>query len=1114
MGYIRFAIQNPVKVAVAVLLLLLFGMLSLFAIPIQLTPNVDRPIITVETSWTGRSPQEVEREIIEEQEDKLKGVTNLRKMMSTASLGNASIELEFYIGTDMTRALQEVSDKLREVPEYPDDVDQPVITAADASSENAIAWIVVSSSDPDFDVQGFYDTADKRIKPILERVSGVGEINIYGGRERQVHVQVDPRRLAQRGITFNQLMQALRGENVNVSAGEMDSGRLDVRVRTVGQYDAVEQVEQTIVAYDEGGPVRIMDIAGVELTLEKRRSFVRARGRSALAIQVIRETGSNVMTTMALLRDRIDYINEDVLPTLEPSLQLRQAYDETVYIEDAISLVQGNLLVGGTLAALALLIYLRVWRPTVIIALAIPISIIGTFVIMTALGRNLNVISLAGLAFAVGMVLDNAIVVLENIDRHLLMEKKPWQAAFDATREVWGAIFASTLTTLAVFVPVLTIEEEAGQLFRDISIAICGAVTLSLIVAITVIPSASARFLRERSKLTHGPFVRSLQSLFGLATVLGAAARRFADTLYWLTGRSVLQVGLRIAIVGTFTVASLGGAWLLMPPADYLPSGNQNLVFGMMFNPPGYSVPQASFVADRVEAIVSPYWEAETPEETAELPPVHRAFPPFDAIENIPPIRDFFLVTFRGNMFMGASSQEKGNVAPLAEVLTSAMFTIPGSFGFAQQTSLFGRGLGGTSEIDVEITATDLNELRTVAETLQQQLIAQYGPQSVRSDPQNYNLPGPELQVKIDRVRAADLGIDVASLGLGVQALIDGATVGDYRYQGDSIDLLITRDPDTELTADRLRGVPLATVNRRGEPQGTVPLSAVATIERAEAPQEIKRIEQRRAITLTVTSPPGVPLETLMAQIGELRDQLASQGVIRGDLEVTMSGTADQLTEVRGALLGQWAGWTFESVLSLLTSRMFIALLIVFLLMAALFESFLYPFVIMFAVPLATVGGFAGLAIVHYFIPSQQLDTLTMLGFIILIGIVVNNAILIVHQSLNFMRGLGEGEGDDTGTLEPREAIRAAVRTRIRPIFMTTTTSVFGMLPLVLMPGSGSELYRGLGSVVVGGLIVATMFTLIVVPLLFSLVLDARLALFRMLRMEAPDLGAPPPELA
>jgi HAE1 family hydrophobic/amphiphilic exporter-1 len=1161
MDPIRFAIDNPVKVAVGVILLLLFGVLAVVSIPVQLTPNVDPTIITVSTDWTGKSPEEIEREIIEDQEDVLKNISGLVKMTATATQGQAEIELEFKVGKDINAAKLDVNNALREVSEYPEDADEPKVEEGEAGPGSPIAWLLLTSDMPGFDVQTLGDLAEDRIKPALERAEGVSEARIYGGREREVHIQFDPEKVAQRKITFTQLGEALRQENVNVSAGNLKEGRYDPRIRVMGQYDNLEAIRQTIVTYDEaGGPIRIRDIAEVDLAFSKRRSFVRSRGELAIAMPVYRKPGSNIMEVMGNLKAAIDKINgteeeEGMLDAVgaklelernleaDPAIKLRQVYDETGYIEDALSLVQSNLIIGGVLAVIALLLFLELgrrpflvvlatpvlivlmigvlmlprdqalwWtstgllvlaglivlyiaRPTLIIALAIPISVIGTFVVMYGAGRNLNVISLAGLAFAVGMVVDNAIVVLENIDRHLAMGKKRAQAAYDAGREVWGAVLASTLTTLAVFLPVLFIQEEAGQLFRDIALAICGAVTLSLIVAITVIPSAGARLLRERQEKTSRFDAINPSRFFAL---LG---RGFAQLIYLLSARNPLAVMGRLSIVGLFTLAALGGAYLLMPPTDYLPRGNKNLVFGIILNPPGYNIQTDEELAKIVESTIRPYWEAETYDQTEDLPPVMSMdfkTMQMKQVENIPPVNNYFIVSFNGSMFNGATSADKENVAPLGDLLSSASGAIPGAFGFAAQQSLFGRGASGSRAIEVEVSGDSIAEVRNAASQLFQRYMAAYGPMNVQPTPGNFALPAREFQIEIDRVKAAELGVDVASLGRAVEAMVDGIIVGDFRDGGNSIDILAKSKDGLSYTPEELFALPLAYRLPDGR-VGTVPLSTIATKRRADSPQSIQRIEERRAVTLAVSPPDNVPLELAEQELRAIEAELDAQGMIPDTLEVNYAGSASKLQDVKTAMLGKWTGWNFESFMSLGTSRLFIALLVTFLLMAALFESFLYPLVIMFSVPLATIGGFIGLALIRMKVPEQQLDTLTMLGFVILIGVVVNNAILLVHQALNFMRGLGEGEGDDTGKMAPREAIRASVRTRIRPIFMTTATSVAGMLPLVLMPGSGSELYRGLGSVVVGGLVVSTLFTLIVVPLLFSLMLDFRMGIHKML---------------
>lgn len=1112
MDVIQFAIENPVKVAVGVILVLLFGFISLTKIPIQLTPDIDRPVVTVRTVWTGRSPEEMEESILVEQEDKLKTLQGLYKMTSTAQLGQADITLEFNVGYEMSRALQEVANRLDEVPSYPEDVDRPVIRASDSASDDAIAYCILQAEDPDYEVADFYDYADRFLKPALERIPGVAEIGLFGGREHQVQVQFDPRALAQRGISPAELRAALRSDNVNESAGDLAHGRQDVRFRVIGQFDSLDPLRRTIVKYDaQGAPIRVEDVAQVEFVLEKKVHFDQCKGKTSMTIFVKREVGANVLEVMDDVRRVIDELNapDGPLRTFKNDrygIRLRLVVDDTYYINRAVGLVQENLVVGGGLAVLVLLLFLRSLRPTLIIAVSIPISVVGTFVVMALTGRNLNVISLAGLAFAVGMVVDNAIVVLENVDRHLALGESPPVAAYQGTKEVWGAILSSTLTTIAVFAPVLTIKEECGQLFYDIALAICAAVTLSLVVSISVIPAAAALFLRRHAG-SRGTLARAAGSLFGLTPLLAWGAKTFARLIHLMTFPSLAGTWLRVVVIAVITGTALGLSWLLMLPASYLPDGNKNFTRGLMFNPPGYSLQQNTAVAERLEAAVRPYWEAkDTAEATAIAPLVDMQTG--KPIGQVPPLDEFFFVVVRGRVVIITTSRDPENVRPVKAILARAMNQIPGSYGNASQQSLFGRNAGGSNAVEVEVVGTDMDRLKTSAASLQKKLMDEFSKFAVRSDPMTFNEAGPERQIVIDQVRAKELGLSVQSLAIAARAMVDGAIVGDFTFEGDDIDLVIIRDPAIEMTPDELADAPLAVSEENGR-KTIVSLGELVRFVPADASQSIRRVEQRRAVTFTVTPPAEMALEEAQAKIEDLVATSRREGGMASDVQVNMSGNADKLTQVRTALLGHWNGWNRQSLLSVGLSRFFLALVITYLLMAALFESFLHPFVILFSVPLATVGGFVGLRLVRLLEPTQQLDTLTMLGFIILIGVVVNNAILLVHQALNFMRGIGESETDRCEPLAPREAIRQSVQSRIRPIFMTTATSVFGMLPLVLAPGAGSELYRGLGAVVVGGLICSTIFTLVVVPLLFSLVIDAVSLLRRLLFGAQDDMPDP-----
>jgi HAE1 family hydrophobic/amphiphilic exporter-1 len=550
---------------------------------------------------------------------------------------------------------------------------------------------------------------------------------------------------------------------------------------------------------------------------------------------------------------------------------------------------------------------------------------------------------------------------------------------------------------------------------------------------------------------------------------------------------------------------SFGGAWMLMPPASYLPNGNRNFMIARMATPPGYSLKQNTLLGQRIEREIEPYWKARNSAEATAIQPLRdRAG---KRVTNVSAIEDIIMIISSGQVFMICTSKDPEHPKDLLPALNNMMLKVPTCTGFASQPSIFGRSAGGSNSVDVEMVGNSMETLRAGAAELQEKLYATFGRFSVRADPQSFELSGPERQLVIDQVRAKELGLSVADLARGVRALIDGDIIGEFNYEGDTIDLVVIRDPNIPMTPEGISNAPMAVASIGGKVTH-VPLRELVSLLPADASRSIKRVEGQRAITFNVNPPEEMALEQAEEVIRGVVADLRKQGSVSPDVNVNFSGNADRLSQTRAALLGKWSGWNLDSVLSVGFSRFFLALVITYLLMAALFESFLYPFVIMFSVPMAMVGGFMGLAIVRAYDPAQQLDTLTMLGFIILIGIVVNNAILLVHQALNFMRGRGEAEEDIREPLGPREAIAESVKTRMRPIFMTTATSVIGMMPLIVAPGSGSELYRGLGAVVVGGLSVSTVFTLLVVPLLFSLVIDVKTGILRLLGREFTETSA------
>ncbi|MCH7879144.1 MAG: efflux RND transporter permease subunit, partial [candidate division Zixibacteria bacterium] len=826
-----------------------------------------------------------------------------------------------------------------------------------------------------------------------------------------------------------QLIKALRAENRDISAGDFGEGKRRYIVRTLSRFETIEAVEQTIIVKRGSATVRVGDVADVALGYRKETTLVRHKGRPAIAFNAQRQVGSNVLEVMDGLLAAIEGINKDILNPR--GLHLENVYRETVYINSAIDLVLSNLFFGSILAILALLFFLRSGSSVLVIGLSIPISVISAFLMMYLMGRTINVISLAGMAFASGMVVDNAIVVLENIYRHIQMGKSRWRAATDATGEVWGAILASTITTVAVFLPVLFLQERAAQLFKDIAIAISTAIAISLLVSVTVIPALSAKLLKISEQFKGRKFDD---------TALGRFSNGIAVFIDYLNVSFFRRI---TTVLGTVAI-TLGLAWWLLPPSEYLPNGNQNLIFAVILPPPGYNIEEMVDIGKSIESQLGYLWET-----------------PADQAEDLPGggVENFFYVALRGFGFMGLIANDPSRVKELIGPTNGALFSIPGVIGFAQQTSLFESGFAGSRSIQLDISGPDLSEIIPLAAQVFGSLRQEFPGANARPIP-GLDLGNPEVSVTPDRARAADMGMTASDIGTVVNALVDGVIVSSFRYEGSDLDLVIKGNDDLTRHTQDIGALPLAI------PSGKiVTLADVAEISLRQGPVQINHVERERTISIQMPLPGDVPLEVAIDRINKnIISPLRDQGRIGGLYDINLSGAADDLSKLRDSL-----SWNFMLAIGL-----------TFLLLAALFQSFVYPLVIMLTVPLATFGGVLGLRTVQLFDSTQQLDVLTMLGFVILIGTVINNSILIVHQALRFMR-----DGRDA-----RNAVKESVRIRVRPIFMSTATSALGMLPLVIMPGAGSELYRGLGAVVVGGLVLSSIVTLALTPLVFSFAIE------------------------
>ena len=1003
----RLALGNPVAAAVAVLLVLLFGSIALTQIPVQMIPTVVIPRITINTAWRAAAPDEVESEIIEVQEDVLRGVPGVEQMVSTATQGQATVTLTFDVGMSVERALIEVMNRLNQVPRYPADATEPVLVIGSSMEEGAAAWFTlrVEPGNPNH-IDSYLDFVEEVIQTRFERVNGVAAAGIYGGRESEIRITFDPYKAAALDVQLPEVV-TLAGNNVDTTGGFTDIGRRQYTVRYAGQY-SVSEFEDMVLAWRDGNAVRLGDVAAVERRLVDQTIVLTQNSEPAIGLNIQPEEGVNILEVLANVREAAQELQEG--PLAREGLVLQQVFDETDYINQSIATLRNNLLLGIALALGILWWFLRRFKATLVIAAAIPISLFFSFFALNLGGRTINIVSLAALAFAMGMVLDASIVVLENIVRLRENGERSSAASVSGAQQVWGALLASTVTTVAIFLPILFLRDFAAQIFADLAFAISVAIIVSLFIAIGVVPTAAHSWLRHVN--LHDPHRAWWES--GTRFVMRATdtpRRRYG----WIAGL-------------VLTAASV--TWLLLPPADYLPEGRQNWIFAFMLPPPGQSVEAAKTeLVDVIAERIAPYQQG----------------------EKEPAINYYFASVGNSFGFVGVSARNAGDVDDILSIFNSEILAgFPDTLAFANRVSVFSR-VEGARSIDLNIHGENIDTLLSAAQ-IGMGLIARAIPGAqVRPDP-GVELAQPELRLIPDERRIAEVGWSRNVVANIARALGDGLFVGEY-FDGIKKRNIVVRALDWD-DPEELAAIPLAT------PQGgVVPAGELMRIERTVGADQIRRVDRRRTITLIVTPPSDLSLEEALTTLrSDVEPALLAQ--LPSDGELSFYGSADDL----------------EIALGNMGRSFLLAIVILYLLVSALFRSFRDSLLVLLVLPLATVGGVIALRITDLLV-FQPMDLLTMIGFITLLGLVVNNAILLVYQTRTSERA----------GASRRDAVEKAVRIRLRPILMSTLTSLFGMLPLLVMPGAGTELYRGMAAVIVGGMSVSTAFTLILLPSLLRL---------------------------
>jgi HAE1 family hydrophobic/amphiphilic exporter-1 len=1084
MNLIDISIRRRVTIAMFTIAILLFGFVSFFRLKINLLPDLTYPTLTIRTEYPGAAPAEIENLITKPIEEALGVVKNVQQVRSISRSGQSDVMLEFAWGTNMDYASLDVREKL-DVLQLPLDVQRPIILRFDPSLEPIMRFgffrrapeqLAPDTKDgkPKIKLAGFTKVAnsivneeelkylrrfaDEQIKKELESALGVAAVKVSGGLEDEIQVLVDQARLAQLKLPIEEVARQLGAENINLSGGRLEEGTQQYLVRTLNQFRTVEEISEVIVVNRNGTPVYLRDVAAVRHGYKEREAITRLNGREAVEIAIYKEGDANTVAAAREVEKRLKAVRK-MLPA---NLELVNVYDQSTFITQAVNEVINAGMVGGLLAIIILYFFLRNFATTLIIALSIPVSVIATFNLMYGTNLTLNIMSLGGIALGIGMLVDNSIVVLENISRHREQGKNLVTAARDGAREVSMAVTASTLTTVAVFFPLVFVKGIAGQLFRDQALTVTFSLLASLIVALTLIPMLASLGKRAQTlepvaeppapKTRVGGWLRKIRivlfatlPLFIVRTVIKGSRLLSRGILYVLTpllnafnrGYARLEDRyprlLRLALANKGKVLVVAFT-LFMVSLLLLPTLGVELI------------PQLSQGEFRVEFKLPPGTPLERTDAT--IASIQTAA---SQIKTIPTT---FSVAGTGNrldanpeqggenwgelnVMMRAGSNRADEETAMAQ-LRDDLARLPGvQYKFSRPT-LF----SFKTPVEIEVAGFDLDKLKAMGNEIARRMEVSPRFADVKSTMEGGH---PEIQIHFDRERAAALGLPVYQIADRVVDKIRGEVATRYSWHDRKIDVLVRAREEDRNSVERVRKL---IVNPQSD--RPVPLEAVANIVVDNGPGEIRRIGQERVAVVTAN-----------LQYGDL-----------GSAAEEISGIINQIP-IPGGLVVRMAGQNEEMAVSFrsLQLALLLALFLVYLVMASQFESLLHPFVIMFTIPLALIGAVFALALT-----GSTISVVVFIGLILLAGIVVNNAIVLI-DFINQLRAKG---------MEKLEAIVEAGRARLRPIMMTTLTTVLGLFPLALGFGEGAEVRAPMAITVIGGLTMSTLLTLVVIPVMYA----------------------------
>jgi HAE1 family hydrophobic/amphiphilic exporter-1 len=1047
MNIAKFAVTRPVAVVMRIAALVLLGAICLTRLPVDLLPKVSVPTVAVVTTWPNVAPEEVESQVTRPIEEAVSSATNLYQVNSSTTEGSSTVRVQFQWGTDIGQAAVEVMQLVeRATQRFPTDptLQTPLVFKFDPTQLPILVFGVSGEQDP----VKLRTLLDNQISPMIESANGVASATVTGGQQRAVIIDVDPDRLRAHGLSLADVMRRITEENLNLPAGIAKQGNTEYTIRSLGWFTSTDEVAQIPVGSFHGQLVALRDVATVRDQHAEVRLYTRLNGEPSAGLTVSKQSGANTVETARRVFERLERAKQ-----LYPHLKFGIAYDQSKFISSSVNDVKVNALIGGVLAVLILLFFLRNLRSTLVVALSIPTSIISTFALLYLCGFTLNTMSLGGLALATGLIVDDAVVVLENIFRHIERDRRTsTEAAIEGTNEIMSAVFASTWTVMVVFLPLLLIKGQAGQMFTQFALVVMFSLAVSLLDATTVVPMLATRLIHgeaHRESLENG----NGQGLAGRAfarfgqwfNALDGAYRR---GLAWAIHHRMLTLGGALAITAASLLLLTQIGTELMPPTD---SGDFNISIKM---PVGTALAKTDEAMQQIEQMVR------------SNPNVETVFATVGSRGGMG--GGMALTPFQGGLSVKLRDDRKQSTLQVIGDLRGQLSSLPGAMPRLTQFDLVTALMtGGNQSVEVDIFGDDLSTLSSVARDV---LTRARGVQGLENLDVNWQEAMPEIQWRVDRRKALQLGISFSDIANTINTATNGTITGYYQEKGFQYPIIVQMPEATRKTVAELQNLAIVPSAPNGSSQPIL-LSQLAQPVYALGPSQITRQDRQRYIAVT-----GAP-------------QGRSPGQIQADLQKIMADVklpsgfywdwgTDQKRRVE-----EFGGMWLAVVL---------AICLIYMLLASQFESFVHPLVILTSVPLSITG-----VLLALFFTGRSFGLTAFIGLLMLVGIVVKNGILLVDYT-NVLRGRG---------IAREEAVLTAGPTRLRPILMTASAAMLGMLPLALALGKGGEVQAPMATAVIGGLATSTFLTLFVVPVVYTVVDDLALRLGQRRRTRADNSG-------